>query len=347
MGLQNFLTLLHSYILDPSRFPTALFALLLVGAVGMVTGAMHGNANPFYWKVVNGLFGGLGERLDRVERSERDLLTRGLMLTLMVAVFSVSIGRLAQKGVAAFPFYGVTEIILLSLTLTAGTVWFALLRLYFAMRDNKVTKGAYYAIAFSTRTDLSSSDDFGITRAGMAFAARSFDKGLVAPVLWYLIGGLPAAFLYAGLVAVVWRFGRDGLTKGIGGVGLALENLMGFVPSMMAGFLMAAAGLPTPTSGMTRAFMGLMDKKGAAPYAQGGLPLTALTHALHVTLGGHVTDLDGRVLKRDWIGPKDATARLDKAHLRRALYMHFIAWMILMASLGGGMMWGRVIKLPL
>ena len=85
--------------------------------------------------------------------------------------------------------------------MTSGTVWFVLLRLYFTMKEKKISEGAYYAIARSTRTDLSTNDEYSITRTGMAYAARSFDKGLVAPVVWYIIAGIPGAYIYTALAA--------------------------------------------------------------------------------------------------------------------------------------------------
>ncbi len=211
------------------------------------------------------------------------------------------------------------------------------MRLYGALKDNKV-KGAYLAIARSTHTDLSGADDFTITRTGMGFAARAFDKCTVAPVFWYIIGGLPCAYVYAGLATLSSRFARDGFTKGFGAIPMGLEKVAGFVPSCFAGLFMALGGLFTPTGGMMRAFRGLLAAKGKAPYAEGGWPLTAMAWSLNVSLGGPVIDRDGRSLKRAWVGPQNATARLEPGHLRRALYISLMAYLLFMAGLMGLML---------
>ncbi len=325
---------------DPDRVYAAMAALLLCVVVGVITGPMHGNANPFLWKLVSGVFGGTGSRLDRTQRAAGDLMFRGFALLVVVLVFFFIIGEAAAKLALQYPFGGATEVVFLSLAMTAGTVWFALLRLYFAQRDNKVSKGVFAAIAVSTRTDLTNTDHFGITRVGMSFAARAFDKGVVAPVFWYLLAGLPGAYIYVALVAFTWRFGKDGFSKGFGAVPLALEKLMGFIPGMLAGTLMALSGLFTPTGGMTRALAALGPGKGHAKYEQGGWPVTALAYALDVSLGGPTVDLDGSTLRGDWVGPANATAQLENGHLRRALYMSLIAHMLLLASLMGALFWG-------
>lgn len=339
--MKEFFLNLPQTMYDPDRVYTAMTAIMLCAVIGMITGPMHGNTSPFLWKLVNGLFGGVGSRLDRTQRRAGDLMFRGffLLVVALLTVFVVAEG--AVKLAAGYPYKGLADVVLLSLSMTVGAVWFALLRLFFARRDNKVGKAAFSSIAISSRTDLSQTDLYGVTRASMALAARAFDKGVVGPVFWYLLAGLPGAYIYAALAAFSWRFGKDGFTKGFGSVPLALEKLAGFVPGALAGVIMALSGLFTPTGGMTRALRALGSPgKGRAKYEQGGWPVTAMAYVLNVSLGGPVTDLDGSSLRRDWVGPSNATAQLENGHLRRALYMSLIAHMLFLASLLGALFWG-------
>ncbi len=337
--MNEYLSFFHTQLTDPERIPVALMAMLVCAVGGMVTGPMHGNANPFYWVLMDGVFGKLGRRLDRTQRKPADLMTRGFMLMVAALFVSYFVGQSAAVLADQYPLYGVTQIVLLALTLTVGAPWFALLRVYGALdKGQKVSPGAYANIARTGRTDLSRSDDYGVTRVTMAMMARCFDKGLVAPLTLFLILGLPGAYIYASLAFFAWRFGKDGYSKGFGTVSMGLEKVLGWVPMTISGSLMAAAGLFTPTGGMTRAIKALM-RPGGAPYAEGGLPVTAMAHALDVSLGGPVMDLDGSAVARKWVGPEGATARLEAGHLRRALYISMMAHLLLVASLLGVMMW--------
>lgn len=337
--MNEYLSFFHTQLTDPERIPVALMALVVCAVAGMVTGPMHGNANPFYWVLMDGVFGGLGRRLDRTQRKPADLMVRGFALMVAALFLSYFVGQAAELLAAQYPVYGVTHVVLLALTLTVGSAWFGLLRVYGALdKGLKVAPGAYATIARTARTDLSRSDDYGITRVTMAMVARCFDKGLVAPIVFFLILGLPGAYIYACLAFFAWRFGKDGYSKGFGAIPLALEKLLGWVPMTLSGSLMALAGLFTPTGGMTRALKGLTRKDGA-PYEEGGLPVTAMAYALDVSLGGPVTDLDGSALARKWVGPSGATARLEAGHLRRALYISMMAHLLLIASLLGAMVW--------
>jgi len=326
---------IHEQIFDPARLPVAALSLVIVCVGGVLIGPLAGQANPLLWKIIDSLFGAIGGRLDKTERPSSDLMTRGLILTLTAIIIGFLFGQFFQTLGHTFPPYeGVVEGAALIVVLSAGSVWFALQKLYKAVETPQGVKGAFYTISQSTRTNLAMSDEFTITRVGIGLGARVFEKGVVAPLIWYLIGGLPAAYLYAALAALSWRFGKDGFTKGFGAPALALEKLMGFVPAVFAGVLVALAGLLTPTAGMTRSLMALIPgQKGVAPYHQGGPALTAMAHALDVSLGGPTQDLDGSAIQRGWAGPEKATARLTAKHLHRALYILVMAHLLMLAAL--------------
>jgi len=335
-------TQLHEYIMDPDRIPYAVLAILLVMMAGIITGPLAGNANPLAWQIYQLLIGRLGDRLDRRSRPQGDLMFRGLMLTIFCIIFAAVLGKISYRFAMMTPFYGMTEIALLSLCLTAGSVWFALLRLYFALEKEGQAKGAFYAVSRSTRVDLNSTDDYGITRTALGFTATSFDKGLVAPVIWYLIGGLPVLFIYSALSALAWRFGKNGFSKGFGRMPLALEKLMGFVPALLSGLLFTAASAMTPTASMGKSLSLWWTRKDKVPYEQGGITLCALAWPLHISLGGPVQDIGGSSLKNAWVGPQGATAKIEHGHLRRGIYLNVVAHLLFLAALGGAYLFANL-----
>lgn len=331
----------HEQIFDPERITLAIAAIIIVTIIGMTRGVLGGNANPFFWHIIDLTFGRFGALMDKPGRLKGDLVFRGFVLSITAMAFSFFIGRAIFLLSSYYPIWSAVEIFALCLLLSSGAVFAAAGLLYRALNDKKVTKGAYYTIARSTRTDLSRSDDFSITRVGMGLVLKCFDKAVVAPIIWYLIAGLPGAYLYAGIAALSWRFGKEGYSGGFGETALALERLMGFVPNLLSGVFIALAGLFTPTAGMSRAFLGLMRVKGRANYAEGGLPVTAAAYALNVSLGGATQDLDGSAIKRNWVGPEKATAQLNAKHLHRVVYIAFMAHLLFLASLSGALVFAQ------
>lgn len=333
---------LHAQIMDPDRIPLAIIAIAVAAILGVITGPLAGNANPVLWLIVDKIFGKLGDRLDRVHRSTGDLAMRGFFVAVLCLIAALMLGKFYNQIVHDKPVSGITEILLLTTMITAGTVWFILLRLYFTLEKKQTGKGAYLAVSRSTRVNLAATDDFGITRTGMGFAARSFDKGLVAPVFWYLIGGLPLAVLYTALAALCWRFGKNGFSKGFGAIPMALEKLLGLIPSLLAAILMTLATIITPSAAIHKGVSAWFGAKNRAPYEQGGYPLSALAWSLNVSLGGAVQDLSGSAIQNIWVGPEAATARNDHNHLKRAIYIHFAATILLMGALCGAYLWSTL-----
>ena len=324
-------------IANPDRLLAASIALVIVMAIGFITGPVAGNANPFIWNLLDRMFGGIARKSYNTQRSHASLAFRGTFFAILFIFTGFALGAIVHLVDRRFPLNGFTEPLLLSLTLTAGTVWLSLSKLYHALATGKAShKASFFPIAVSTRSDLNTTDDFGITRVGIGFMAQSFDRGLVAPIFWYLIGGVPLAFGYAGMAAARWALAKDGFSKGLGDTATWFERLFGFIPHLIAGILMAFVAVFTPTARITRAIPGLFRRKGRAPYAEGGMPVTAVAHALNVSLGGTVKDLDGSVLKKAWVGPANATAQLEKGHIRRAIYMSVMANILILAMLIGG-----------
>ncbi|MDH5723664.1 MAG: cobalamin biosynthesis protein [Alphaproteobacteria bacterium] len=317
---------LHTYVFDADRIPVLIAAILITGVVGMITGPLRGNAYPFFWQIIDALFGSIGDKMDRPHRKKSDLVFRGFLLTAFVLFLCLLMGKSLEH--LFFLKSDLYEIITVSLFLSSGTIWFSLLQLYFALDKQGRSSGAFLNIARTTRTNLNSVDDFGITRSAMGLSAISLDKALVAPSLWYLIGGLPLLIIYSALSALAWRLGKKGLGSSFSAVPLALEKLMGVVPSYFTGFLLVASSSLTPTAKLLDGLKILWDKKNDTPYEQGGNPLKAMSWSLKVTLGGPVQTLKGEKLPCEWVGPEGATAQLSHKNLGRAIWINVIAHIV-------------------
>ncbi len=341
--IENVLAEWHANFLVIDRIPFAIAAIVIAAVCGMITGPRAGNANPALWILIDKLFGGLGNRLDKAQRAKADLIFRGFLVTAFSIFIAAGLGK-AFDSLTEVPKYGsFIEPLILALLITSGAVWFSLLKLYFALDKNEVGKGAYYAIACTSRTNLATADDYAITRTSLNIAARSFDKGLVAPILWYIALGVPGAVIYGTAYALVWRFGKDGFSKGFGSAALAIEKPLGFVPSIISGLMITLAGLFTPTASVGKGILAWLGHKNRATYEQGGFALSALAWSLNLSLGGPSQDLTGHAIKARWVGPEGATAKNDHKHLRRAIYINILAHLLFIAALLGVYLWGGVL----
>ena len=318
------------------RFINAALALLLTMIFGFITGARGDTAVPLYWRFIDVTFGVLGARLDKKNRKEGDLILRGFIVVVFMLLFTGALGVYAESYMPVLPQSRLIEILLLSLCMSSGAVWINIVHIYRLSQNKKAaSQGQYLILARTSRIDLSTRDKYTITRTGAEVLVRMFDKAAVTPALWYALGGLPAVFIYSALAAYSWKNSYDGNGKGTGLIGQALEKLMGFVMSVFSASLLAMTTILVPASGPFSGLKPLMKAARGLPYEQGGQPLSVLAYALKITLGGAVKHVNGRSMKRDWTGPKDATAKLDPGHLKRILYMVILAHIFLLSALIG------------
>lgn len=318
------------------RLNSAMISMVMVCIFGAIFGSFSGNANPFIWGVLDKVFRNFTKKTYNIERSMSSLYFRG---SFILSLYILFVGFIAAGAVLLerqFYLAGFMEPILLTFVLAGGATWSALLKLHSAIiaeQGKTVSKGSFYDIAVSTRTNLNTTDNHGIIRGGIGFVSTSLDKGMIAPLFWYLIGGLPAAFIYAGIVAARWGMAKEGFAKGIGSLCLKLEEILGFVPQLITVLILSLAALMTPSARLTRSVMGLFTKSGRATYAEGGLPMTILAYGLGVSLGGPVEDIDGSVLRRAWVGSSESTAKLEIHHLRVAIYLSIMAHILVFSAL--------------
>jgi len=241
---QVMLSQFHESLFDIERIPFAALALIATMIVGAVTGPFMARAVPLMWVAQDLIFGRIGARLDRTRRKQADLMFRGFLFM----VFVLALMLIGIKGAGALqsavPYIGAwyVEVLALCGLLSCGALWGAALALFKTLdQKEKPSKGAYFTLSRTTLRDLNSTDDFGLTRLSLATIVRQLDKGAVSPLLWYVIGGLPLALITSTLSFMAWRFGKDGFGKGFGVIMLALDKLVGFVPTLLSGVLLQKA----------------------------------------------------------------------------------------------------------
>lgn len=315
--------------------PIAISALLISVVVGIVTGPVAAYAGPFLWFVYDKTIGSIGRRLDSEKRSSRDLFIRGVIYSVIIIVFGLGLGSIAEEVSRISPSRSLVSIIFLSLCLSSGAVWRSLWLLYGIMKKDKKKEGVYLTLANSSGLDLSAMDDFGVTRVAIDYTLRMFPLAVVGPVFWYLIGGFPLACAYTFIAASYWHLGRDGYGGVFGRPVLLLEYIAGIAPSALSSVITLVSCVINPTTSVSKGFNGLVSFKSSIPHAEGGRNSACAAFAMGVAIGGHVTGLDGNVRHRKWIGPDLASAKLDASNVKRVLYLVIVSNIILLAVLAG------------
>lgn len=192
-------------------------------------------------------------------------------------------------------------------------------------------EAARAAIGMIVGRDTAGLDREGTAAAALESLAESFNDGVVAPLFWFLVGGLAGLFAYKAVNTADSIIGhREEPYRCFGWAAARTDDLMNLIPARIAGALIALV------AGRGGATMLRDAPKHASPNA--GWPEAAMAGALRIRLGGPAT-YGGVLHQRPTFGDGPPPSPLD---LTRGLGLYLRACGLLAAGLAlGGFAWPR------
>ncbi|WP_343699080.1 adenosylcobinamide-phosphate synthase CbiB [Caulobacter sp.] len=277
--------------------------------------------HPVVW--IGTLISTLEARLNRPDFSEALRRVLGVLTLLIIVGVSGLAGWLITK------FGGPWAVVIV------GVVGLAQRSLYDHVRA--VAKplragdlqSARTAVGMIVGRDTARLDESGVAAAAIESLAESFCDGVVAPIFWFVVAGLPGLFVYKAVNTADSLIGhREPRWRRFGWASARFDDLLNLIPARLAGVLVAVAG----RGGWTA--MWRDSGKHSSPNA--GWPEAAMAGALGVQLGGPAW-YDGEVSNRPVLGQGRAP---DAGDVARALKVYLAACAILWLMLAaGGLAW--------
>jgi adenosylcobinamide-phosphate synthase len=185
------------------------------------------------------------------------------------------------------------------------------------------------AVGLIVGRDTAELDEAGVARAGIESLAESFCDGVIAPLFWLVVLGLPGAWAYKAINTADSLIGHpEPPLRAFGWASARCDDLANLVPARLSGALICLAG-----GGGWRV---LRRDHGRHASPNAGWPEAAMAGALGLRLAGPLR-YDGVMVDKPWIGEgRDpdaaATARARIVFLRAVA----LAWI-----LAGGVQWAR------
>ena len=185
------------------------------------------------------------------------------------------------------------------------------------------------AVAKIVGRDTDALDAAGVARAAIESLAENFSDGVVAPVFWMAIAGLPGAALYKAINTADSMIGhRTPRHEAFGWAAAKLDDLVNLPASRLSALLLVAAAALNKTASAAAAWRAVLRDASRHRSPNAGYPEAAIAGALGLSLAG--PRVYGGVKIDDATmgdGRRDATA----ADIRRALTLYRYADTILIA----------------
>jgi adenosylcobinamide-phosphate synthase len=284
--------------------------------------------HPVSW--IAALIRGFERRLNRADRSGPNRRIGGILTVLLVAGLSGGVGFGLDRLLQPFD-WGWAPIILIGSLGMAARSLFDHVRAVDRALAIAGLPAARHAVARIVGRDTRALDQNGVAAAALESLAESFCDGVVAPIFWFLVGGLAGLFVYKAVNTADSLIGhKEAPYRDFGWAAARLDDLMNLVPARIAGAVIALAAL------RGWKVMWRDAKKHASPNA--GWPEAAMAGALGVRLGGPAW-YDGLLHPRAVIGDGPPPRPEDLQRGLR-LYMRACAVLVLLLALGS-LAWPR------
>jgi adenosylcobinamide-phosphate synthase len=265
-------------------------------------------------------------KLNRPSRSDRSRRERGIVTVLALVGLAAGLGA-AIEWLCRGSLIGATvEAFVIGILLAQRGLYEHVAGVAAALEWGGLPAGRE-AVRHIVGRDPLRLDAHGVARAAIESLAENFSDGVVAPVFWYLLFGLPGLLAYKIANTLDSMIGHRTLRyRAFGWAAARFDDLLNVIPARLSGVLLAIAAMFTGDGTAGRAFATMLRdaKKHHSPNA--GWPEAAMAGALGLALAGPRDYAEERV-EDPWIGAGTPLAR--PADIARALRLYAVACLLL------------------
>ena len=272
--------------------------------------------HPVIW--MGKLIGALDIRLNREDRSGSERKRRGvlaLVLLLLAVLIPTGIIAVALRFV---PGGWVIEA-LLSTTLLAQKELGRAVRSVADQLDQSLEAGRK-AVSGIVGRDPEALDAAGISRAAIETLAENASDGVIAPLFWLLVLGLPGVGLYKAVNTADSMIGhKTERCLDFGWASARFDDLVNWIPARLTALLLMAATLLVKGANLQASWNTTLSDASKHDSPNAGWPEAAMAGALGFALGGPRA-YDGEMHDLPTMGT--GRADLGSADIRKALELY-------------------------
>lgn len=297
----------------------ALTAVLFEAALGYPDAVWRRIGHPVSW--MGALIARLDAGLNLATLGFAARRARGVLALLVLLAITTAAALAISAGLAlAGDLAGAILTALVAGTLIAQRSLHAHVADVAAALERDGLAAGRTAVSRIVGRDPQTLDEAGVCRAAIESVAENFSDGVVAPVLWLTVAGLPGAALYKAINTADSMIGHlSERHRAFGWAAARLDDLVNIPASRLSAALLAAAAALDPKASGNAALDAVEAdaRKHRSPNA--GWPEAAMAGALELRLAGPRV-YAGTPVEDRWMGRGRNAA--TPADIRRALALY-------------------------
>lgn len=299
---------------------------MLTGIIAFLIDTIIGDPRTKYHPVV--LMGKLIALLEhcfyQADDSDNKKFVMGIMLVIITLLISYEVAAAIMVLSYQIPFsWGSAAVggLLLSFTISPNSLAKAGKGIYALLIMGELTE-AREKVGWIVGRDTKDLDDAEIARATIETIAENTVDGIIAPLFFFILGGVPLAVLYRAANTMDSMIGYKNEKYLYFGRGAAkLDDVLNYIPARITAMLFLFSALILGFD-YRNAYRIMQRDAAKHPSPNGGYAEATMAGALHIRLGG-MNSYFGRKSFRAYMG--DAMVLIVPQHIMAAIRMMYTA----------------------
>ncbi len=260
---------------------------------GLAVDAVFGDPDALWRRIPHPVvvFGNLIDWLDERLNRERDSaparrLAGAGALGILLALAAL-VGCALHRIAVALPFGFVLEIVVIAVMLAQNSLARHVGDVARGLREGGLD-GGRAAVSRIVGRDPESLDEAGVSRAAIESLAENFSDGVVAPVFWYVLLGLPGLLVYKALNTADSMIGhRTDRHMDFGWASARLDDLVNLPASRLtAGLILLGALFRSGAAAVKDGWEAIKTSASLHRSSNAGWPEAAMAGVLGIALAG-------------------------------------------------------------
>jgi adenosylcobinamide-phosphate synthase len=324
---------------DPSgRVLILIIAFGIEAVLAYPAAVFRAIGHPVSW--IGALIAALDSALNRPDTTFAARRAAGVATVMLLLAGSLGAGVVLDMVARDHPYLGCAVAVLIVATLIAiGNLDQHVRAVSAALRAEGLA-GGRRSIAKIVGRDPEALDEAAVCRAAIESLAENASDGVTAPVMWFLVGGLPGIIAYKAINTADSMIGHmSEHHRAFGWAAARLDDLVNLPASRLTGLMFVAAAALLPGASAPSAWRAYRRDARLHRSPNAGWPEAAMAGALGLRIAG--PRIYGGVLVDDhWMG--DGRAEATPQDIDRALLIYRMAFggaLLLVAALGMLVAW--------
>ena len=317
----------------------SLLAVILGFILDLIVGDPHWLYHPI--RLVGHLISGLEKLLRSIfpKTEQGELIAGGFLLVLTAGITTAVAWELLLAAGLVHPCLRFAlEVIMCYWVLATKSLKTETMKVYDALKEGDLKK-ARFAVSMVVGRDTEVLDDIGVTKAAVETVAENASDGVIAPLLFLIIGGAPLGFFYKAVNTMDSMVGyKNDKYLYFGRAAAKFDDVLNYIPARLSGMLMCGAA----------AFCGMDSKNAWRIYRRDrynhSSPNSAHTEAtaagaMHIQLAGNAYYF-GKLYEKPTLGDPDRPVEYeDIPRVNRLLYATAILSLVVFGLVKGIVLW--------